>query len=105
MVGLGTVLPLRAELPLRAGLSLRAELPLGELRTATGAAEAVLLPFLHASVAGHHVGLAERLFGRAVELQEGPGDPQFAGPGLAGHAAAGARDREVDALHLARRDQ
>src|SRR5207249_1274969 len=36
-------------------------LPLGELRAAAGAAEAVLLPLLHAGVAGEVAGVAELL--------------------------------------------
>jgi hypothetical protein len=78
------------------------ELPLGELRTATGTAETWFLAFFHAGVASQEALLTE-LFGEiAVVSQEGPSDALHTGPGLARVAAAVNRDSYVDTIFYAR---
>src|SRR5688572_24663644 len=72
-------------------------LALRVLDASTRAAEAVLLALLHARIAGQQALLAELLFERRIGLHEGAGDAEADRAGLAGEAAAGARDEEVEA--------
>ena len=75
-------------------------LALRELRATACAAEPVLLALLHAAVAGQEGVFAE--FGQVLaRLLQRPGDPQLAGIGLAGDAAAVDADHDIDQLALA----
>src|SRR4029079_4469263 len=77
-------------------------LPLGELHSSTCAAEAVLLAFFHARVAGEKAAAAKRGERFTVEGDERSGDAHLASEGLPIGAAAGAGDDAIDLLALAR---
>src|SRR5690242_6152579 len=72
-----------------------ARLSLRELEPAAGAALAVLLTLLHAAVAGHEPGAAERGFEGLVVLHQGPAESHDDRAGLAARAAAGRVDEDV----------
>ena len=73
-------------------------LSLGELRSATGCFQTVLLSLLHSGVAGQETGGLQSGAILGVHLQQGAGDAVADGAGLAGHAAAGDGGNDV---HLA----
>src|SRR5260370_28615624 len=81
-----------AEAPRAGALALRV---LGRL---AGLLEAVLAPFLLARVAHEQSGLLELWTHLVVERDEGAGDPESAGAGLAADAAA--VDGGVDVVHV-----
>src|SRR3972149_2933683 len=74
------------------------ELPLGELRTATGTTEPRLLAFLHPGIAGEEALLAELVREVAVVTHQGAGNALHAGSGLTRIAAAVDQDLHVDAF-------
>src|SRR5260370_36344155 len=82
----------RAEAPRASALALRV---LGRF---TGLLEAVLAPFLLARVAHEQSGLLELRTHLVVERDEGAGDPESQGAGLAADAAA--VDGGVDVVHV-----
>src|SRR6266581_653396 len=73
-------------------------LPLRELRSSAGAAEAVFLALFHAAIAGEEAGVAEGFFEARVVDLERSGDAQLAGAGLAGRAAAADANDDVHRL-------
>src|SRR5699024_2973800 len=78
---------------------------LGELRSATGSLEAVLLALLHARIAGQVAGLLQDGAVLLVLLQHGAADAVADGAGLAGNAAAGHADHHVELILDAQQDQ
>ena len=69
---------------------------LGELRSAAGLFETVLLALFHARVAGQQTGGFQDGAVALVDEEQGAGDAVADGAGLAGHAAAGDGGFDVD---------
>src|SRR4249919_1711433 len=74
----------------------RIRLTLRELGGAAGFVQTDLLALDFAGVAGHESGLAQVAFQRLVVLDQGAGDAEADGAGLAGDAAAFDGDRDVE---------
>src|SRR5690606_26159375 len=83
--------------PPRSG-GVSAALTLGELRGAACLVQADLLALDFARIAGHEARLAQLDLQRLVVLDQRAGDAQADRTGLAGGAAAGGGDEDVEAL-------
>ena len=75
---------------------MRSRLSLGELGSATCGLQTVLLSFLHSGVAGQETGGLQGSAVLGVDGQQGAGDAVTDSAGLAGNAAAGDGDNDVN---------
>ena len=80
-------------------ISIVRRLTLGELGSATGCLEAVLLSFLHSGVAGQEAGGLQGAAELGVQGQQGTGDAVTDSAGLAGNAAASHIDNHIHSVN------
>ena len=75
---------------------MRNRLSLGELRSATSGLQTVLLSLLHSGVTGQETGGLQSGAILGIQGQQGTGNAVTDSAGLAGNAAAGNGDNDVD---------